>query len=56
MNLSIDIVLHVIVENIKLETHSYGLHFSKKVFIYKIISKKAYRDHNTVQNFDRYLL
>ena len=55
MNLYIDIVLHVIVENIKLEAHSYGLHFSKKVFIYKIISK-AYRYHNTEQNFDRYLL
>ena len=42
MNLSIDIVLHVIVENIKLEAHSYALHFSKKVFIYKINKKKKY--------------
>ena len=48
MNFSRDIVLHVIVENIKLEAYSYGLHFSENVFIYKIISKKAYGDHDTV--------
>ena len=56
MNLSTDIVLHIIVENIKLEADSSGVHLSKKLFIYKIISKKAYRGHNTVKNFDRYLL
>ena len=56
MNLSIDIVLHVIVEKIKLEAHSYDLHFRKKVFLYKIIPRKAYWYHNTVWNFDRYLL
>ena len=48
MNLSTDIVLHIIVEIIKLEADSSGVHLSKKVFTYKIISKKAYRDHNTV--------
>ena len=56
MNLPIDIVLYAIVENIKLEAHSYGVHLIKKVFTYKIISKKAYRNHNTVKSFDRYLL
>ena len=39
MNLSIDIVLHVIVENIKLEAHSYGVHLSKKVFIKNYFKK-----------------
>ena len=56
MNLSIGIVLHVIAEDINLEAHSYALHFNKKILIYKIISKKDYRYHNTVQNFEHYLL
>ena len=37
MNLPIDIVLYVIVENIKLEAHIYCGHLIKKVFTYKII-------------------
>ena len=40
IDLSKDVVFHVIFENIKFEVHSYGLHFSKKLLINKIISKK----------------
>ena len=31
IDLSKDVIFHVIFENIKFEAHSYGLHFSKKV-------------------------
>ena len=43
IGLSKDIALHVIVENIKFEVNRCGLHFSKKVFINEIISKKSDR-------------
>ena len=42
IDLSIDVVLHVI-KNTKFRAHSYGLHFSKKVFLNKTISKKVFR-------------
>ena len=43
IDLSIDVVLHVIIKNTKFRAHSYGLHFSKKVFLNKTISKKVFR-------------